>query len=177
MNLKYKFALGVVAFGVMITFAIIAFNFLQEGNEPDSFAEAREQAPNFTFEDADGNLRQLSDFIGTPVVLNFWASWCPACVVEMPYFNEFYQEYGDRVHFLKINLADGVRETQAGVRDFMYENGFTTPLLFDIDGARAYGVRGIPVTFYIDADGYAVAMSMGAQDRDRLQQGLDAILN
>jgi len=207
MDQKVKVLGGILGFALVIVFAVFAYNFLAEDNEPDSFVvlnppaevnepvyvyeeevspsdaeddpepdEQRVPAPDFIFEDADGNERRLSDFLGTPVVLNFWASWCPSCVVEKPYFSEMYQEYGDRVQFLKINLADGVRETREGVQTFMYENGYTTPLFFDVSGAATYGVRGIPITFYIDAEGYAVAMAQGAQRRDQLQQGIAFIL-
>ena len=68
-------------------------------------------APDFTVYDLDGNEVHLSDFIGKPVVLNFWASWCSPCKMEMPDFNEKYLEIGEEVQFLIINMTDGSRET------------------------------------------------------------------
>ena len=68
-------------------------------------------APDFTVYDLDGNEVHLSDFIGKSVVLNFWASWCSPCKMEMPDFNEKYLEIGEEVQFLIINMTDGSRET------------------------------------------------------------------
>jgi len=135
----------------------------------------RQQAPDFTMMDSYGNERQLSDFFGKPIVLNFWTTWCPACVMETSYFENFYQDQGGNVHVLKVNLLDGNRETRDGVDSFMYENGYTFPLFFDISGAAMYGVRAIPVTFFICEDGYVVAMSQGPVNDSVLQQGLDAV--
>ena len=134
-------------------------------------------APDFTLFDADGNQMQLSDFFGKPIILNFWASWCPACVGEMPYFEELYQNYGDYLHVLKINLLDGTRETRDRVDQFMYTGGYTFPLFFDYNnsGARAYGINSIPITFFIDENGYATAMASGGVNNHILQQGLSRI--
>jgi len=143
--------------------------------EPPPENNQHQQAPDFAMMDAYGNELQLSDFFGKPIVLNFWATWCPACVMETPYFENLYQELGDSVHVLKVNLLDGNRETREGVDSFMHENGYTFPLYFDISGAAMYGVRAIPVTFFICEDGYAVAMSQGAVNDSVLQQGLDAV--
>ena len=65
-------------------------------------------APDFTVYDLDGNEVHLSDFIGKPVVLNFWASWCGPCKMEMPDFNEKYLEIGEEVQFLMIYLLCGL---------------------------------------------------------------------
>jgi len=137
--------------------------------------EPREQVPDFAFLDADGNEKRISDFFGTPIVLNFWTTWCPSCVRETPYFETLYQDYGNEIYVLKINLLDGMRETREGVDAFMAENGYTFPLFFDVDGAIEYGVQFIPVTFFICENGYAAARVQGSLRADTLQQGLDAI--
>lgn len=134
-------------------------------------------APDFTMQDAYGNDVQLSDFRGKPVVLNFWATWCPACRVETPYFDAFYNEMGDEVHVLKVVLLDGQRETHATVDAFMEAGGYTFPLFFDAtgEGAGAYGVRTIPVTYFINADGYLGAHFQGALNDSVLQAGLEIV--
>lgn len=135
-------------------------------------------APDFTVYDADGNAVHLSDFVGTPVVLNFWASWCGPCKSEMPDFNETFEALDGAVQFLMINLTDGSRETVETASAFVEAQGYTFPVVYDTesDAALTYGVYSIPTTFFIDAEGCAVAQATGAIDAETLQRGLDLIL-
>lgn len=73
--------------------------------------EAVKTAPDFIMTDADGNEVSLSDFIGKPIVLNFWATWCSPCKSELPTFDAAYATYGEDVQFIMLNLTDGYRET------------------------------------------------------------------
>jgi len=151
----------------------------QEPIQEEPEEQPRMIAPDFTMLDAYGNEVQLSDFFGKPIVLNFWTTWCPSCIREMPYFSNLHQNYSDYIHILKVNLLDGNRETRETVDRFMYENGLDFPLFFDTtgEGSGTYGVRSIPVTFFICADGYPIARIHGAVNENSLQQGLDAIVN
>lgn len=136
------------------------------------------QAPDFTVYDADGDPVSLSDFAGTPVVLNFWASWCGPCQSEMPDFEQAYQDYGDQVQFLMVNATDGSRETVDTASAFVQEQGYTFPVYYDTDNdaSLTYGVYALPSTYFIGADGSAVARASGALDAELLQKGLDMIL-
>lgn len=144
---------------------------------PGGTAEEKPLAPDFTVYDAEGNAVQLYDYLGKPIVLNFWASWCSPCQREMPDFDEKYLELGDKVQFLMINMTDGSRETVDTAYEFIAEKGYSFPVFYDTDSAAAiaYGAYSIPTTYFIDAQGYALARASGTIDADTLQTGIDMI--
>ena len=135
-------------------------------------------APDFTVTDMDGKEVSLSDFRGKPVIVNFWASWCGPCRSEMPEFDAAYQKYKDDIHFLMVNATDGSRETVESAKDFIADEGYTFPVYFDESGiaSATYGVTGLPATFFIGAQGEAVARAIGAVSGEILQQGIDMLL-
>ena len=130
-------------------------------------------APDFTMLDMDGNEVTLESFFGKPIVLNFWASWCGPCKMEMPDIQKFYEEYGEDIHFLLVSVDDSLDTAKA----FIAENGYTFPVYFDASsmGAYTYGASSIPLTFFIDAEGNLTAYYMGAMSEGILQQGVDMI--
>ena len=139
---------------------------------------ANDLTPEFTVYDLDGKKVHLSDFFGKPIVLNFWASWCGPCQMEMPDFNEKYLEIGEKVQFLIVNMTDGSRETVETASAFIAEKGYSFPVYYDtdLDAATVYSVYSLPTTYFIDVEGYTVARATGAISGETLQRGIDMIM-
>ena len=95
----------------------------------------------------------------------------------MPGFNEKYQELGEEVHFLMVNVTDGNRETFEIAKKFIDSSDYSFPVFYDLDlnAAITYGAYSLPTTYFIDADGYAITMATGAISADLLQTGIDMI--
>ena len=149
-----------------------------EEAEKTEAAKTTEAVQVLTVYDLQGNAHSLSDFRGKPVILNFWATWCGYCKMEMPDFEEAYQKYGEDIHFLMVNVTDGVQETVETASDFISEQGFTFPVYYDTDMAAAlnYNISGLPVTYLLDGEGQIVAWQQGMLTADTLQKGIDLLL-
>lgn len=147
-----------------------------EAGESEDKAESA-LAPDFTVYDLNGNPVKLSDYRGKPVVLNFWSSRCGPCQMEMPDFQEAYEDLGEEIHFIMVNVTDGSWDTVDSASAFIAENNYTFPVFYDTDisAASAYGVSSLPTTYFIDAEGNGVAYGMGAMDLETLMSGIDMI--
>lgn len=149
------------------------------GKKPDVTEDIKKNtAPDFTVLDKDGNTVRLSDKFGKPVVINFWATWCPPCKQELPDFDKLSKEYGDRVVFMMVNLTDGYRDTVDGTKRFVSGKGYTFPVYFDTkdNAASAYNVSSIPQTTFIDAKGNIYTTRIGAMNEATLRIYLNALL-
>jgi len=135
-------------------------------------------APDFTVQNTNGDWVKLSDYVGKPVIINFWATWCGPCKSELPAFDEAYKTHGEDVHFLMVNLTDGTKETVDKVNAFVDQNGYSFPLLFDTEasGAMTYGVYSIPLTVFVDAKGNLLGGHTGAMNSATLEQYVDILL-
>lgn len=149
-----------------------------ETEPPETESLNKNNAPNFTVLDKDGNRIGLSDKFGKPIVINFWATWCPPCKQELPDFDKLYREYGNKVTFMMVNLTDGKRDTVDGTKNFVSKNGYTFPVYFDTayEGLGAYNVSSIPQTTFIDKNGNIYTTRIGAMNEATLRSYINAML-
>jgi len=117
-------------------------------------------APDFQFQGSDEQPIFLSDLQGSPVLLNFWATWCGPCRMEMPYLQQIYDEW--QVMGLVL-LAINIRESSSEVDAFMQSQGLSFPVVLDSEGeiAEQYGAHRIPATFFIDVYGIIQEVKVG----------------
>ncbi len=131
-------------------------------------------APDFTLENLSGEEVSLSDHKGKIVFVNFWASWCFYCEMEMPDLQLISQENEDLVI-----LAVNEMEERSLIEDYLSESQYNFPILLDEKGKLLdlYPISGYPTTFFIDGEGHILGQRTGALDYDEMNQILDLIRN
>ena len=133
-------------------------------------------APDFTLQSLEGKPIRLSDFRGKPVVLNFWATWCGPCKIEMPWFVDFQKQYGPAgVQFLGVAMDDASTKDIAEFAESMKVN---YPILIGKESVGdAYGgVQFLPETFYIDRNGKIIDKAFGLKGRGEIEDDIKKIV-
>jgi thiol-disulfide isomerase/thioredoxin len=117
-------------------------------------------APDFTLSSLAGTDISLSDFKGKPIIINFWASWCPPCRAEMPAFNQVYSEYQELI-ILAINSTH--QDSLQAASDFVETNKLDYLILMDYSGeiGNLYNLYSLPTTFFIDSNGIIQKVLIG----------------
>lgn len=136
-------------------------------------------APAFTLISTTGKKTSLSDYKGHPVIVNFWATWCGPCKLEMPWFEEFSKKYADQgLVILGLNQDDDKGPTE--VADVARRIGVSYPVLMpdkDEKVSKEYGgVDYLPETFYINKAGKVVGVGAGAPSKDQMQSMIEAAI-
>lgn len=145
----------------------------ENSKDSDSLVKKEITAPDFEMSTFEGNKMKISDFKGKYVVLNFWASWCPPCVEEMPHLQKAYESFlkqGDVV-LLGINLTVSRPNEKTEAEKMIKENQYTFPVLLDETGAaaEAYEVVSIPKTVILYPDGIVAGVINGYMEEGQLE--------
>ena len=205
MNQKKSFSILLIVLLVVLAGAMFAYRYLSDKVTPDTGGSLLDRvtetadtvktgietsdvgdtaqsdvfpAMDFTVYDIDRNPVKLSDFFGKPILINFWATWCPPCKSELPDFDRVYADYGEDVVFMMVNMTDGSRDTVESASAFTADNGYSFPVYYDCDlnAAYTYGASSIPMTVLIGADGNIVGGQVGVLTEEQLRIILDTEL-
>lgn len=132
-------------------------NIVDESLDVEAGLEIGQKAPNFELQSLSGETFKLSDYKGQMVMLNFWASWCPPCRVEMPHMETYYQEFKEEhnIEILAVNMTTLERGSEEKVPEFVNKHELTFPVLMDEKGdvKDLYDVMVYPTTYIINAKG------------------------
>lgn len=207
LNTKKKLIIYIISFAIIMILSLLSYNLLKQNFQGQNLLTFQEKtvetneanidkevemdkdnndkkietetpkAPDFYVFTENNEKVFLTDFIGKPTVINFWATWCPNCVIEMPYFQEVYEEMGDTINFMMIDLVDGNRETFEDGKNFIKKHKFTFPVYYDLEQSAGYafGIRVLPTTFFVDKNGYIQGVAQGQIDKTTLLKGIDLI--
>ena len=148
--------------------------------DTNSEEDKKIEALDFTLYDQYGKEHKLSDYRGKKVFLNFWATWCPPCRAEMPHIEDLYKEYEkNSKDVIILGVASpnvGKEGDQQYIEDFLKENNYTFPVVFDDGGMLSYqyGFSSLPSTLIIDEDGYITKYIPGAMNKSTMKSLIES---
>jgi len=163
---------------VITLVSVLTSGLMMAGCSPTSAqgVEVGNLAPDFQLQNLDGQTVSLGNLQGKPVLINFWATWCPPCRSEMPYIQEIYEAWADKE---LVVLAINIGESSSKAEEFRqsYNLSFTVLLDTKQDVAQRYNITGIPTTFFIDKDGIIQDKVIGAfQNKTQIENRLSKIM-
>ena len=163
----------------MVVALMLVFGFkLARRSTPSGTAQMKSgTAPDFTLQSLNGKTIRLSDFRGKAVVLNFWATWCAPCKIEMPWFVDLQKQYGPAgVQFLGVAMDDASTKE---IAEFAQSMNVNYPILIGKEAVGdAYGgVQFLPETFYLDRNGKIVDKAFGLKGRGEIEDDIKKILS
>lgn len=149
--------------------------YLQRPGVPDQpQQQSLDAAPDVELVMFDGSTRTFDHYAGTPLVANFWGSWCPPCVVEMPILEESFQKYSPQVAFIGIDTQD----SRDNALETIELTGVTYEMADDRDASlfEAFGVFAMPTTFFLDEEGRIVRRHSGAIASSQLEEAIEQLI-
>jgi len=163
-----------VLFAIVLLTATLSLSYARASCDSNGLTEKEIE---FTVEDKKGNSLSLHEIDG-PIVVNFWAIWCPPCKKELPVFQEVYDEYKNEVSFVFVNVLRWQGDTVEDVEAFLQQNGYTFPTYYDVDreAEEACNVSSIPLTVFIGRDGKVKKTYSGSISKMVLRNTIKDIL-
>ena len=170
-------SMGVMSLAIVGFLGLMAFGLLNKTpvTGQSGFKRVKNLAPQFTLPLFDGGEFVLGEHLGHPVVINFWASWCPPCREEAPLLERAWRYYkGENVLFVGVDIQDQEKDARAYIREF----GITYPNGPDVDGRITveYGIVGIPATFFVDKEGIVERRWVGALGEKQLETWVNELI-
>ena len=170
-------ALVVVAFVVALMLYVGLHMARRSGRLPTPRITRSTVAPDFSLESLEGKTMRLSDFRGKAVLLNFWATWCGPCKIEMPWFVELQQKYGSQgLQVVGVAMDDASKED---IAKFAQDMGVNYPVLIGKEavGDSYGGIPALPETFFIGRDGKVVDKILGLRGKAEIEDAIKKALN
>jgi thiol-disulfide isomerase/thioredoxin len=167
----------VVAFVVAFMLYVGYHQARRSGASLTSHLKQSSPAPDFSLESLDGQTMRLSDFRGKAVLLNFWATWCGPCKIEMPWFVDFQKQYGSQgLQIVGVAMDDGSKED---IAKFARDMSVNYPILLGKEsvGDQYGGVPALPETFLIARDGKIVDKIIGLRGKAEIEDAIKEALN
>jgi len=171
---------SIVVLLIAITIAAILVGRFRSSHQASAAASslnfAGQMAPDFGLESLDSKTVHLSDFRGKAVLLNFWATWCQPCKIEMPWFEQLQKEYGpEGLQVIGVAMDDADKED---IAKFAKKLGIDYPILLGKEsvGEDYGGVQFLPATFYVGRDGKVVDKVFGLKGRDEIEDNIKKAL-
>ncbi len=156
---------------IPISFGVEKYEKIENVDDLNIGLEVGELAPEIDLLDIEGNTQKLSELRGKKVLLNFWASWCGPCEIEMPHMEKLYQKYKDEgFAVFAVNMSQSERNDKDAEK-FVKRHELTFPIPMDTDGivSRDYDVVGYPTSYFIDSDGVIRHIVLGTLDEEYLE--------
>lgn len=186
MNKKHK-RIMVITLAVLVTAFVVGIvidlttNYVYHNEEHKLVSTTDEKtiAPDFTVFDMESTEVHLSEHIGKKTVVSFWATWCGPCKAMLSDFNDLYEDDTYDIEFMMINLTDGIDETMDIAKKYVENKKLTVPVYYDLSysAAHEYHIGSLPVTVFIDENGYISNIHQGKLSKSQIEEYITAIGN
>lgn len=158
---------NILALGIFLSVAIWLTPALAEVDADTLLSPMAERprVPDFELQGPDGETYRLSQWRGKPVIVNFWATWCPPCRAEMPSMQRAWEQLQDEgIQLIAINVGEGAGEINAFLEQVPVD--FPLPMDADMHVVQSWPMRGLPTTFVVDVDGRLAYKAQGEREWD-----------